>query len=274
MICNFFLHDLLHEILTPGSTNSFKEKDEQFAGNQEETLEEMKNEREFKDSWDEDEESNEYFSASPRFELNQEVYTLEDFIEEQVAEALTNKNKIASNGLEKYVKTTLIGLINQHFEKSFPQVAYEFETVFKSRYFKWDNIYQFFRDVTGKVISDTSQVKNPKYKNLAEKFCKSFLVWLRNLETELEKSFEENDEISIDDLVDPLLHKTKQWIGANFNIRQEKFKIFDRENVEFEPNEFGEKPISDLTDDFKMSIARRWLLAVDKEVDKMIYQSM
>jgi hypothetical protein len=253
--------------LTPGSTKKFKELDEEFNQRQNETLEEMKEEREFRDFWETDEEGEEYFSAIPRYELSHEVYSLEDFIEEQVAESLTNKNKIAENGLEKYVKTTLIGLMNQIFETSHSQNDFEFQSVWR-----WKEVEKYFYSISQKVSSDIETVHNPKYKNLALKFNAAFQNWLSNLEKELEKTFDEDQEISLTDLINKLLSKTSQWIGTHFNVRELKNQIFNenKDKIEYEPNEFGEKEISKLTDDFKMSLARRWLLAVDKEVDHII----
>lgn len=262
----FFLHDLLHEILTPGSTKKFQELDNEFNRRQNETLEEMKSEREFRDSWETDESGEKYFSAEPRYELSHEVYSLEDFLEEQVAESLTNKNKISNNGLEKYVKTTAIGLINDFFQESYSQNASEFHPVWR-----WKLIEEYIFLFSQKVSSDVQTVTKSNYKILAQKFNRSFQYWLSKLKTDLQNEFEELGEVSVNDFIHTLLQKTSDWVGANFNLKQEKFKIFDRENVEFEPNEFGEKPIQNLTDEFKMSLARRWLLAVDKEIDKMIY---
>ena len=238
--------------MTAESTKKFQELDQKFNRRQNETLEEMKDEREFDDSWETNEEGEDYFAVLPRYELSHEVYFLEDFIEEQVAESLTNKTKIAENGLRKYIKTILIGLMNQEFGTSFHQKEFEFHPVWR-----WKEIENYLRLISIKVNSDVADIKNLKYKNLAQKFNRSFQHWISALKIKLEQRFDKNNEVSLADLVNELLSKTSQWVGANFNVRELKCQIFDEDKIEFKSNEFGEKEINNLTDDFKMSLARR-----------------
>lgn len=257
----FFLHDLLHEILKPGSISEFSKLDKEFEERQEETLNLMKEDSDFEDCWQEEEEGDEYFEGEPRYESSHEVYSLEDYIEEQVAEALTNKDKITDNGLIRYFNGIFISTLNDRFGTHYSFRAWDLDMI-------WDNIDDFLDLIKNKIETDVAMISNPKYKNLGRKFLQSFTNWVK----EFEDKYRDEDEFNPIIIFNSLNGKIKNWIGANFNIKQKKFdyQIKDDSDSKYKENPLGEKAIADLTDDFKMSLARRWVLSLELLAKEMI----
>jgi len=257
----FFLHDLLHEILKPGSVKEFEKLDKEFEERQEETLDLMKEDSDFEDRWQEDDEGDEYFQGEPRYELSHEVYSLEDYIEEQVAEALTNKDKITDNGLIRYFDGIFIGTLNNKFGTHYSFRAWDLDMIYK-------NIDDFLDLIKEKIETDVAEIKNTKYKNLGKKFLNSLVFWIK----EFENKYKDEDEFNPNKILRSLKEKIKNWIGANFNIKQKKFdyQIKNDSDNKYEENPLGEKAIADLTDDFKMSLARRWALSLDVLAKEMM----
>jgi len=251
----FFLHDLIHEAMEQGSIEKFKKLDEAFSERENVILDEMKEDEELEEYWEESDDGEDVFTKMPEYRLDSEVYSLEDFIDEQVAEALTNKTKITENGLYKYMKTILIGIANEHFNFHWPQT----ESFFEDYVSDSDNVKKYLEEVLDKLKEDVDRVKNLKYKKLAEKFLHSAKRWIHDAINNFDS------DRSLDQIIRPILTNTKNWIGSNFNIK-EKDIFTDK----FRPNPMGEKSIADLSDDFKMSILRRWALALERDVNEMI----
>lgn len=266
----FFLHDLIHEILQEGSIKKFDTLDKEFAEKEEETLREMEESGDFKKDnsyWEEDEEGDLIFSppgGKPIYKRNTEVYSLEDFIEEQVAESLTNKTKIAENGIYKYIKILMIGMANEMFNFNWSQN----ESSFEEPIYNLNELDSFLDEIIEQVSNDVNTVINNEYKEKAKKFLNSLKGWIRDIKNNIQKEYSEKECVYINNIFKSILKNTKNWIGSNFDVKERK--IFPSSEEEFYPNPMGEKGYSKITDDFKMSLLRRWVLAVDKEVRNMI----
>jgi hypothetical protein len=246
----FFLHDLIHEALAPQSIKKFKSLDEQFENKKQEILEEVREERE-----DEYEDGEDQDLILPKYSLDNEVYSLEDFIEEDVAEALTSKNSIAKNGICKYIKLVMTSIANECFDLNLSDSEEMFEEYINESY-----VSTFVSRVKDRINSDLSKIKNPKYSDLAKKFVKSISHVLDKSEKEIEEKY----DIFLNDIVRPVLQEAKNFVGANFGTKE--YYSFKEERA----NPKGEKPVSELTDDFKMSLLRRWVLSLDNEANNLI----
>ena len=267
---NFFLHDLIHELLSPGSINKFLIKDEEIANSMNPEDDEEEDDEEEDDEEEDDEED--YEEDKPKFiyELSSPGYSLEEYIEEQVAESLTDKNKVTNNGLVKYISNLMIGVANSQFGCDFSDTEWDFDHPIDG-----EDVRSFFDEVNSEIETDISNLKNAKYKNLATKFYHSLKNWQANILTNVlppghedipeykSKDIEQENkkrydtDTNLNSIIRPIIGDTRQWIQSNFNINPPSIS-------NKKPSLKEEKPISDLTNEYKMSLLRRWLLAVDR----------
>lgn len=273
----FFLHDIIHEVLSPGSIAKFVGLDDKYQEMEVEILEKMKTDPRYQDSWDTNDDGEEEFHAEPVYSIKNEVYSLEDFIEEDVAEALTNKTKVAENGLYKYIKSILVSTANDVFDFGWPLSEWEFDLAGVNP----DDVEIFLQKVSDKVQKDVANVKNEKYKVIANRFFKSVLAIINEISSGLDV-----EDYYLSGGIKKFLSMAKEFVSKNFGTAdlqgwfEQKQLAKEKDRIEElkRKNDNRERPgrgrsISILTDEFKMSILRRWLLAIDIAVDKQIAAS-
>lgn len=174
-------------------------------------------------------------------------YSLEELMEEQTIGAVSfGDPRIIPNQIEEYISRNLKFIKENELN---PSDSFEEQ---KNILF-----HKFFE----KFMNDIEQIQNIKHKNMSTKLFK----YLRNYLLLLHKSFSYDEEMSNDYNLEVLI--------SDFLSYSEKFiNKFDYKNNSSSPNS-PQAPIADLTDDFKMSLIRRWYLAVDQEVDNILEQS-
>ena len=174
-------------------------------------------------------------------------YSLEELMEEQTVGSVSfGDPRIIPNQMEEYISRNLRFIKENELN---PSDSFEEQ--------KKILFHKFFE----KFMNDIEQIQNIKHKNMSKKLFK----YLRNYLLLLHKSFSYDEEMSNDYNLEVLI--------SDFLSYSEKFiNKFDYKNNSSSPNS-PQAPIADLTDDFKMSLIRRWYLAVDQEVDNILEQS-
>ena len=247
----FYLHDLVHETSLPGSIEKFEAKNKDGSG-----------------------------------------YSLEELIEEQVV-ASVSLSKGAVNQFGVYIQSKIENITSQFdfndeitnkvedleqkisTSSDSQQIAEmeneatELKKQRKSVYFpELQKVLQkFFQELR----NDVENVQNPKYKAIAEKFVRF-----------LQQNYKSVDPDSIQlwntfggnayQQANRLETFSRMFVNKFFSQKQ-NYVSPDSPERESQVQNKSEGPIADLTDDYKMSLIRRWYLAVDQEVDNILEQS-
>lgn len=254
-----YLHDLIHETSLPGSIKKFEIKNKE---------------------------------NSP--------YSLEELIEEQTVTAISlNLPGLSQLGI--YIENTLSSIINNFDfndefatevenleDKSFELNFDEYQKIKnKIKHLEQQKIpiytsmlERLLQEFFDKLKNDIENISNVKYKNMAEKFLKFLRQKYKSIDVSSEKFFpiEKHDffkDVTVR-LKSHLQNSAKEFEDRFFSRKTNLSDPNNSSNEIFREKRYEQKqegPIADLTDDFKMSLIRRWVLAVDQETDNILEQS-